>query len=315
MRGIFLSIVIGLISLGISSLHPSLDSLVLSIIIGILIGNLFEERFLLQSGLKSCIRFCLPVGIILYGTQLTLTTDNISHFLIVPVIFIFTFTLTYLLSRFFGISKPFSFLLSAGLSVCGSIAITIISPLVGAKREETSLSIISIMVVGLFGLIFYSLFNAISGLNNEGFALFTGTTLPMLGQVKVVGGMIGGEILHKAMNYKLLRVSLLMLLIIWFGLISKDSKEEGYVFFPGIMRILLVAGFLTMVVVANTIMPGIQGLFEPLSRFFLTVTLAAIGLSVDFDSIADIGPRPLYAVFIAWILTDLMVYLYSHYYV
>lgn len=315
MTGILLSLVIGLVSLWISSIHPSFDSLVMSIIIGMLIGNFFERRFILQSGLKLCIRFCLPAGIILYGTQLTLTTENISYLLAVPVIFIFTFTLTYLMSSLLGISRPFSLLLSTGLSVCGASAIAVVSPLIGAKKEETSLSIISIMVVGLLGLILYPLFGANSGLSNEGFALLTGTTLPMLGQVKVVGSMIGGEILHKSINYKLLRISLLMLLIIWFGLVSKDNKEEGFISFPPVMRIILIAGFLAMVIVVNTTAPSLQKLFEPLSRFFLTVTLAATGLGVDFDSIADIGPSPLYAVFISWVLVDLMVYLYCLYYV
>ncbi|MCX7793262.1 MAG: putative sulfate exporter family transporter [Thermodesulfovibrionales bacterium] len=315
MMGILLSFVIGLISLWISSIHPSLDSLVLSIIIGMLVGNFVEKKSSLQTGINVCIKYFLPAGIILYGTQLVLHQENISHMLAVPVIFILTFMFTFFIGRLLGINKAFSLLLSSGLAVCGTVTITIISPLVGTKKEETSLSIISVMVVGLIGLIVYPLLNVVSGMSNDGFALFTGTTLPMLGQVKVVGNITGEAILNKAIHYKTLRVSLLMILILWFGLISKDKREESIISFPRFLRIILVAGFFTMVITVNTLAPGLKKLFEPLSIFFLTVTLSAIGLSVDFDSIADIGPKPLYAVFISWVLISLLVHIYCLYYV
>ncbi len=328
MTAIVLSLLIALISMWMSSIHPSLDSLVISIILGMLVGNLFEKRFFLQSGLNICIRFCLPAGIILYGSQLTISGSTMFHFAVVPVIFISTFSLTLLFGHLLKIRRPFSLLLATGLSVCGASAIAIVSPLIGAKKEETSISIISIMVIGLIGLIIYPIFGADSGLSNEGMALLTGTTLPMLGQVKVVGSMLGESILQKAVTYKLLRISLLMLLIIWFGLSRREDKEDGFVSFPYILRLILVAGFLAMVIVANTAghlipqkiydflgTPSLQRLLEPLSRFFLTVTLSAIGLSVDFESIADIGPKPLYAVFISWLLTGFLVYLFSLYYV
>ncbi|MFN3740442.1 MAG: YeiH family protein [Thermodesulfovibrionales bacterium] len=315
MTAIVLSLLIAVISMWMSSIHPSLDSLVISIILGMLVGNLFEKRFFLQSGLNIFIRFCLPAGIILYGSQLTISGSTMFHFAVVTVIFAGTFGLTLLFGHLLKIRKPFSLLLSTGLSVCGASAIAIASPLIGAKKEETSISIISIMVIGLIGLIIYPLFGSHSGLSNEGIALFTGTTLPMLGQVKVVGSMLGETILQKAVTYKLLRISLLMLLIIWFGLTIRDNKEDGFISFPYILRLILVAGFLVMVIVANTAGPSLQRLLEPFSRFFLTVTLSAIGLSVDFESIADIGPKPLYAVFISWLLTGILVYLFSLYYV
>lgn len=315
MIGLFLSLLIGLLSLWISSIHPSFDSLVLSIIMGMLIGNFFEKKYFLEYGLSICIRYFIPVAIILYGTQLTFSKEYISNFISISVIFVITFSLTFLISRILKINKPFSLLLASGLSVCGASAIAVISPLIGAKKEETSISIISIMVVGLLGLIIYPLFSTNSGLSKEGFAFFTGATLPMIGQVKVVGSIIGDEILSKALNYKLLRISLLMLLIIWLGIISKDKREEGFISFPPIFRIILVSGFLAMVILVNTMAPALQGFFEPWSRFFLTVALAAIGLGVDFDSVADIGPKPLYAVFISWLVVDLLVYFYCIYYV
>lgn len=316
MTGFVLSIIIGVLSMGLSSIHPGLESLVISAIMGMIIGNLFENRTSLQSGLNICIRYFLPAAIILYGTQLTVRFSEPYHLIIVPAIFIATFLLTLLFSRLFRINRNFSILLATGLSVCGASAITVISPLIGSKREETSLSIISIMVIGLLGMMVYPLFIAGSGLMKEGFALLAGTTLPMLGQVKVVAGMADGEVLQEAVNYKLLRVSLLILLILWFGVIKREggNKDEAGPSFPYPIRLILVSGFLLMVLLSNlTFTQDLQKLFEPLSRFLLSVTLAAIGLSVDFDSIAEIGPRPLYAVLFSWIISIAIVYLIVNY--
>jgi len=112
MTGIFLSILIALISMGLSSLHPSLDSLVLSIILGMLTGNIFEKRAFLESGLNICIRFGLPAGIILYGSQLMINVKDISHLVLVPPVFIFTFAITFLVSRTLRINRQLSLLLS-----------------------------------------------------------------------------------------------------------------------------------------------------------------------------------------------------------
>jgi len=215
------------------------------------------------------------------------------------------------------IGKDLSLLLSIGISVCGASAIAVLSPLIGAKKEETSLSIISVMFVGLLGLILYSLIIPSLGLSSRGSAFLVGTTLPMLGQVKVIGRMVGEDVLTKAVNYKLMRVSLLVFLIIWFGLVRKDDRRgEGLVYLPYITRLILVAGFILMVCITNlSMIPGLQRSIEPLSRFFLTMTLSSIGLSVDFDSIAEIGPGPLYAILISWFITVAIVYIIALYYV
>lgn len=318
MRGISFPILIALISIGISSLHAGLDSLAISIILGMLIGNLLEKRSFLQPGLNICIRYCLPTGIVLYGSQLIIKEVSLSHLIIVPALFLITFFLTLSLSRLAKMESKLSILLASGLSVCGASAIVVLSPLVGAKREETSLSIISIMVVGLIGLVIYPLFWSYSGLTDEGFALFSGTTLPMIGQVKVVGRLIGEDVLTSSMNFKLSRVFLLMFLIVWFGLMRRGIKSTEETFtFPYAIRLFLVTGFILLVILTNTLGPSVnlQELLGPFSKFFLTVTLAAIGLSVDFDAISKIGPRPLYTIISAWLISGTVAYLIGKYYV
>jgi small basic protein len=63
--------VIALFSTYLSTLHASFDALVISIIIGMFFGNLLGDRGLFREGTELGVRLFLPIGIALYGTQLS----------------------------------------------------------------------------------------------------------------------------------------------------------------------------------------------------------------------------------------------------
>ncbi len=308
-KGIIITFIIATTSVIISYIHPSLDALAISIIFGMLTGNLIEKSEPMKKGINVLTKIFIPLGIILYGSQLILKSVEKEMALFVPIIFLFTFILTYTISARLRLRKELSFLLSTGLSVCGASAIAIISKLIPSREEETSISIISIMVAGLMGLLIYPLVWDTGYLSEKGFSFLTGTTLPMLGQVKITGKTAGPEVMSDAINIKLLRVSMLLLLIIWFGLIHPvKNKELIKTTFPFTVRLLLISGFIMLVIMTNTLkIINLQDLLELPSRLSLTLALAAIGLSVDFDSISEIGAKPLYTVMAVWTIIAISV--------
>ncbi len=72
------SLLIAAVSLLLSRVHPSFDALVVSILLGMLISNGLANRDFLAGGIDRMLRFALPVGIALYGTQLTFS-DTIGY--------------------------------------------------------------------------------------------------------------------------------------------------------------------------------------------------------------------------------------------
>lgn len=273
-----------------------------------LISNILTKREFLFKGVDIMLQLFLPIGIALYGSQLNLRNGlDFTKWVIILTAFLATFLITTIISRAFGLSKKLSILLASGLSICGASAIAIISPFIKAKKEETSISLVVIMIVGLTSIIFYPFMYDLLMLNTKEFTLIAGTTIPMMGQVKVTSFQVAGmEGLLEAVRYKLIRVSMLLFLII--GVTILFIKERKDLKIPWFMFL-----FFGLAIASNLFKEPfhIRNILQPWSSFFLSSGLAAIGLTVDFDSITAEGARPLFSVLISWVfvLTGIIIFL------
>lgn len=302
--GFAMTLTIAVISFLSSMLHPSFDALAISIIFGMLVANMIGDREMLREGVAAALRIFLPVGVCLYGTQLTFAGMYSTRWLAVILGFLLIFMSTYVISRGFGLHKKLSVLLATGMSVCGASAIAIIAPILGAKNEDTSISVISVMTIGLTGMLIYRFTYDIIGFSALKFAFMTGMTLPMLGQVKVASMAIGKESLDIATNVKLIRISALVLVAALAVGISRTEGRKLHV--PWFLSLFFIFAF------AANMWEGFRSLshmFELASRFSLATALSAIGLSLDFDSITEGGTSPLFAVCLSWVIITLAFYL------
>ncbi len=304
MPGVLLLSAISAFSLYLSSLHASFDALVISIIIGMVIGNIINRRSAMESGMDFGTRVLLPVGIALYGMQLSVSAIQPALVFSIFLVFSALFVGTLLLSRVFSLGSNLSLLLASGLSICGASAIAIISPLIGAKREETSISILSVMMLGLFGMIFYPLLYEFFLLSKEEFNFFTGTTLPMIGQVRVAAGNICPECLDSALQIKLVRVAFLffVLPIVAF----KAGGTQANIKIPWFAVI-----FLMLAILVNTapLVRQLQDISRTVSTLCIAAGLGAIGYNVDFDAIVQEGMTPLVVILAVWAVVLILIYL------
>jgi uncharacterized integral membrane protein (TIGR00698 family) len=304
MPGLGIVLAIAFFSFCLSVLHASFDALVISIIIGMFYGNLTGRRAWYEKGVETAIGLFLPLGIAFYGSQLIVKGMHMSTLFSVFLVFSSLFGLTLLASRFFNIEKKTAILLASGLAVCGATAIAIISPLIDAKREDTSIAIISVVMLGLTGMIFYPMIHDIFSLSTEEFGFLAGTTLPMLGQVKVAAGNVSPECMMHAVEVKLVRVSFLFFLISTAVILSGTKGAKIRV--PWFVILFVI--FAIVVNVTDILSPVAEYLGFA-SSFFLSAALAAIGFSVDFEAIMEKGIAPLAAIFSSWGMTILILYL------
>jgi uncharacterized integral membrane protein (TIGR00698 family) len=267
-------------------------------------GNMIGQRPSFDAGIEGSVKTLLPAGIALYGTQLVFRGLSFDFLLMIFLVFLCLFGLTLLTSNVLNINSKLAILLSSGLSVCGASAIAVISPLIGARKEDTSIAIISVMMLGLTGMIFYPVLYDVFSLTTDEFIFLTGTTLPMLGQVKVAAGNISPTAMVSALEIKLIRISFLFFLVTIALFLS--GKEEKRVRVPWFIML-----FLVFAILANTgaslIVPVID-IFRSASSFLLSAGLAAIGFTVDFDYIIEEGTKPVGVVFISWGVTILLIY-------
>jgi uncharacterized integral membrane protein (TIGR00698 family) len=299
-----LAVILAVVSFIASLLHPSFDALAISIILGMLVSNIFGDREMLRGGIEVALKVFIPVGVCLYGAQLTFAGTDTRLWPVVIGLFLFFFTVTYLISRGFGLGRKLSMLLGTGMSVCGASAIAIVAPILDSKKEETSISIISVVTVGLTGMLIYRFTHDIMGLSLWKFAFMSGMTLPMLGQVKVASMTMGEESLMLATNVKLTRMAGLAFMVCLAVLFARGEKRKFDV--PWFL-----APFFLFALAANVSewFASLRGVLEPMSRFSLAAALSAIGLSLDFDSITEGGTGPLFAACLSWGIIVLTIYL------
>lgn len=305
--GIFIVFVIASLSYYLSTVHASFDALVISILSGMFIGNLMADEKIFKKGIETAIKIIMPVGIALYGSQLVIGELQWGTFFGIFAVFAGLFCLTLFFSKIFTLDRKLSVLLASGLAVCGASAIAVISPLIGAKKEDTSIAILSVMMIGLTGMVFYPLIYDIFSLTKEEFNFFAGTTLPMLGQVKVAAGNVCPECLPAAIKIKLIRISFLVFVITLSVFLSgKETKKLNVPWF-----ILVFIVFVVLCNSTNILKPFMQPL-KFLSSFFLSAGLAAIGFSVDFDAIIEKDITPLSVISLSWIIMLISIYLFRN---
>ncbi len=306
MPGVALTVLVALVSFMVSFLHSSFDSLTISIILGVVVSSMVGDRKALEAGIEASLRFFLPLGIMLYGSNLVLRAHDLNVVSAAIVVMAFFFIVTYFVCKSFGLSRTLSALMGTGMSVCGASAIVVISPFLGAKKEDTSVAVLSVITVGLTGMLFYRFVPDVLHVSSEKFALITGLTLPMVGQVKVAASVMGADAVAAAMNYKLVRIAALLVFTAAAFIARRIRGDRGGVF-PWFLL-----GFYAMAAFVNFTSAGarMRMVLEPASGFMLAAALAAVGLSVDVESVVEKGPAPVLAVFLSAGISGLTVALF-----
>ena len=298
--GICLSVVIAGASQLLSLGHAALDPLVLSLMISIVLGNLLGPSPRLEPGIALVSRIFIPLGIILYGTQMDpqplrlYGTGRLLHILFMVFAGL---AAIYWLSRRLGITKKLSMLLAAGSVICGASAIMVLSPVIKAEKEDTSVSLLAITVVGLTSVILIPLFHEILSLSDAVYALLCGSTLSQVGQVRAAASLLGQNVLELALPIKLLRIGTLLPVAVIYSFITAEERRKIYIPWFIIGSIFVAALF-------NLYPPlhSHRDEIAPFVTFFFSIAISGIGLSVDLESLIDVGPKPLLAAFLGWLI-------------
>jgi uncharacterized membrane protein YadS len=126
----------------------------------------------------------------------------------------------------------------------------------------------------------------------------------MVGQVRIAAAGLSPECLSSALRIKLMRTSFLFFLVVIS--IFPSVNGEKRVKIPW-----YVIAFIVMAVGANVTraFAPVLGYFNAASSFCITAALAAIGFSVDFDSVVEEGIAPLGIIFFSWGVVILLIYL------
>ena len=303
-----------------------ISTAMISILIGMFFGNIFQIRESLQKGLDFTREYILKLGIICLGIQLKpfefLDFGKIAIPLIIICIVSVLIAIKLLIKKL-KISTRMAYLISIGSTVCGTTAIMATAPVIKANKNEVSYAIANITLFGILSMFIYPYF---SNFYFESkpllIGLFLGTAIHETSQVAAAGLIYeqqfnSQETLNIATVTKLIRNTFLIIMIPLFAFLYNrgKTKEKNY----SILSIFpyFVLGFVGMIVFRNI---GDQifianyndnwnetiNIIKFASKIFLTMAMAAIGLSTNLKDIRSMGYKPFIVGFIAMLTVGIV---------
>jgi uncharacterized integral membrane protein (TIGR00698 family) len=304
-----------------------ISTAMIAILIGIIFGNLFKIRTGFLIGLDFTQKYILKLGIICLGIQLKpfefLKFGTIAFPLIVICIISVLIVIKLLIKKL-KISTRMAYLISIGSTVCGTTAIMATAPVIKANKGEVTYAIANMTVFGIISMLLYPyLANIYFNGDPLYVGLFLGTAIHETSQVAAAGLIYdqqfnSPETLNIATVTKLIRNTFLIIMIPLFAFLynRNKTKKKNYSLldiFP-----YFVLGFIGMIIFRNI---GDQFFLADVSKetwqnlilntkdsakIFLSMAMAAIGLSANLKDLRSMGYKPFVVGFAAMLTVGLI---------
>ena len=301
-----------------------ISTAMIAILLGMFFGNIFKIRDSLQQGLDFTRDYLLKLGIICLGIQLKpfefLDFGKIAIPLIVICI-IGVLIIIKLLIKILKIPTRMAYLISIGSTVCGTTAIMATAPVIKANKNEVSYAIANITLFGILSMLLYPYF---ANIYFDGepllIGLFLGTSIHETSQVAAAGLIYeqqfnSPETLNIATVTKLIRNTFLIIMIPLFAILYNRGKTRIKSYSLINIFPYFVLGFIGMIILRNvgdeiySNNPNwieIIDIIKLFSKIFLTMAMAAIGLSTNLKDIKSMGYKPFIVGFIAMLTVGIV---------
>ena len=339
--GVVLALVFCLFSQGINNVlaieifgtpKSPISTVLIAILLGILMGNAFTPRPGMMVGLDFTQQYILKLGIIFLGIRLSFSDFIKFGSIAIPLIIICilgVLILVKLLIKKVPISSKMSYLIAIGTSVCGATAIVATAPVINAKKSEVAYAIANITLFGVIAMLVYPYFAEWyfdgSALNA---GLFLGTSIHETSQVAAAGLIYdqqfnSPETLDVATVTKLIRNTFLVILIPLFAFLYNRGELRGQNY--SILNIFpyFVLGFIGMIILRNLgdqLFPignnnhemwiNLISYLKTLATVFLTMAMAAVGISINLGELKSMGYKPFVVGLIAAITVGIISLIY-----
>ena len=309
--GLGLCVVIAAVAVGAAGYVPVVGAPVIAIALGVVITNTLSAPLHIgKLRIGEIAKLCLKGGIVLLGASLDLGVILRTGAESLPVLLLTIaagLACALLLGRTLNVHWRMRCLIGIGTTICGASAIAALAPVVRAKADEIAYSISVIFFFNMLAVFIFPSLGHLMSLSDAGFGFWAGTAVNDTSAVVAAGFAYSHDAGTFATIVKLTRTTLIIPLIVGFGLLmpwfeappAADSVSLGrrvYQAVPMFIVLFVVASLL------NTL--GLFGRFGPdaqlAGRWVLVVALAAVGLQGHWRAFAGAGTRPLLLGLATW---------------
>ncbi|MDD4080191.1 MAG: putative sulfate exporter family transporter [Eubacteriales bacterium] len=303
--GAALSAGIAALAYGISAFLPEgiLGETLIALIVGMLLNPLFSRYEGFGEGINWTSKKILRTGIILAGITLSFTqVFQAGKYALILMAFTLatSFGVGYLCKKIFRINWKLASLLSVSTAICGGTAVATLGPTIRARNRDIAYAISATFLFDIITVIAFPWIGRLLGLSDTGYGLWIGTAVNDTSSVVAAGYAFSDAAGALATIVKLTRTLFIVPIVLAFSWIyaKKEMPAQGAEkvnirsIFPW-----FILGFLVMVGVRSTrlVPEWAVGGIAFVSKFCMSMALAAIGLKTSLKEVAGVGIKPMVA--------------------
>lgn len=319
-KGLLLCLAIAIPSWFLGKRFEIIGGAVIAIILGMVVTLFIKEKGEFESGIKYTSKKILQYAVILLGFGLNLNVIFETGKQSLPII-ICTITtslvIAYILQKVMKIPANTATLVGVGSSICGGSAIAATAPVIEADDEEVAQSISVIFFFNVLAAILFPTFGQLIGFSTtsgDAFGIFAGTAVNDTSSVTAAASTwdsmwgLGSATLDKAVTVKLTRtLAIIPITLVLAFIRTRKSKGEGNTkvslrsIFPFFILYFLGASVITTVAIALGVPASVFSPIKELSKFFIVMAMAAIGLNTNIVKLLKTGGKPIALGACCWV--------------
>lgn len=299
---------------------PVIGGPVFAILAGMVVAMIIGHQAILQPGIAFTSKKILQYAVILLGFGLNLSEIAKVGLLSLPIIcttITISLLIAFILRKYLAMPNNISVLVGVGSSICGGSAIAATAPVIGADDEEIAQSISVIFLFNILAALFFPTLGGILGMSNEGFGLFAGTAINDTSSVTAAAATwdtlhgTGGAVLNYATIVKLTRtlaiIPITLALAFWRtwqvkrGSTVSNGSFQLKKIFPFFILFFVLASIITTVATVSGVDAAFFQPFKELSKFFIILAMAAIGLNTNLIKLVKTGGKPIFMGACCWL--------------
>ncbi|MFA9377618.1 MAG: YeiH family protein [Lachnotalea sp.] len=329
--GILLCFIIATPSLLLGKIFPIIGGPVIAILSGMIIALFIKDKSQFELGIKFTSKKVLQYAVILLGFGLNLSVVFETGKQSLPII-ISTITtslvIAFVLHKALHIPSNISTLVGVGSSICGGSAIAATAPVIDADDAEVAQAISVIFFFNVIAALLFPLLGTWLGFSQtsgEAFGIFAGTAINDTSSVTAAAStwdsmyQLGSATLDKAVTVKLTRTLAIIPITLFLAFLrtkkekSENCKEINFMqIFPFFIIYFILASLITTIATNMGVSTSFFSPFKDLSKFFIILAMAAIGLNTDIVKLVKSGGKPIVMGFCCWIGITLVSLLMQH---
>lgn len=319
-QGLLLCLIIAIPSWFLGKQFPIIGGPVIAILAGMIITLFISDKTLLLPGITYSAKKILQYAVILLGFGLNLNVILETGKQSLPII-ICTITtsliISFVLHKVMNIPSKISTLVGVGSSICGGSAIAATAPVIDADDEEVAQAISVIFFFNVIAAVLFPTFGALLGFSSttgDAFGVFAGTAINDTSSVTAAASTwdsmynLGSATLDKAVTVKLTRTLAIIPITLVLAFIrtkkeknTSGSKVDFKKIFPFFILYFVMASIITTVAVNCGVPVTFFNPLKELSKFFIILAMAAIGLNTNIIKLIKTGGKPIFMGLCCWI--------------